>query len=322
MRTSSSRPAATRWTSALVAPSCSRQTTTSSCTKARDLVRPPAYEIGDQLADLVGDRSAEAPGRTTVSGGRCGSHATSLRVSSLGRRPRHGAETGGPDAGESMLAPGWMRPISPAQGLRGCRPAISRRDRVRYDRRDCGPLGGYKPFCGVAPYRRNGRSVTRWPGDTVPGQVQPRIWSHADCGCAAHSWSPTRHRYGAAVGRRRHRERGAGGDQCPAPARVAMTEQLAAERFEARLSRGPDAPRIARTLLRTWAAGTLARDQLDTARLLVSELVTNAVLHGQGETTLRAWLRAAAAGRVLATRARDLLMTAGARRRPGRGLGS
>jgi anti-sigma regulatory factor (Ser/Thr protein kinase) len=39
------------------------------------------------------------------------------------------------------------------------------------------------------------------------------------------------------------------------------------------------------------AGATLQRDQLDTARLLVTELVTNAVLHGEGEITLRAWMR-------------------------------
>ncbi len=33
-------------------------------------------------------------------------------------------------------------------------------------------------------------------------------------------------------------------------------------------------------------------DQLDTARLLVSELVSNAVLHGEGKITLSAWLGA------------------------------
>jgi anti-sigma regulatory factor (Ser/Thr protein kinase) len=69
-----------------------------------------------------------------------------------------------------------------------------------------------------------------------------------------------------------------------------MTGQLA-ERFETRLPRTAAAPSVARGFLRAWAGGTLPADRLDTARLLVSELVTNAVLHGRGEVNLRAWLR-------------------------------
>ena len=70
-----------------------------------------------------------------------------------------------------------------------------------------------------------------------------------------------------------------------------MNGQLAADRFETRLPRTAAAPRVARGFLRSWAGGTLEADQLATARLLVSELVTNAVLHGRGEVNLRAWLR-------------------------------
>ena len=51
------------------------------------------------------------------------------------------------------------------------------------------------------------------------------------------------------------------------------------------LQRGPGAPRRARTLLREHAAA-LDPDRLDTAVLLISELVTNAVLHGTGEIRL------------------------------------
>jgi two-component sensor histidine kinase len=51
------------------------------------------------------------------------------------------------------------------------------------------------------------------------------------------------------------------------------------------LPRGPGAPRRARTLLREHAAA-LDPDRLDTAVLLISELVTNAVLHGTGEIRL------------------------------------
>jgi anti-sigma regulatory factor (Ser/Thr protein kinase) len=71
-----------------------------------------------------------------------------------------------------------------------------------------------------------------------------------------------------------------------------VTGQVAAERFGTKLPHGVDAPRLARGLLGAWAGATLGPDQLDTARLLVSELVTNAVVHGRGKITLRVWLRA------------------------------
>ena len=66
---------------------------------------------------------------------------------------------------------------------------------------------------------------------------------------------------------------------------------MAAERFGTKLPHGVDAPRLARGLLGAWAGATLGPDQLCTARLLVSELVTNAVVHGRGKITLRVWLR-------------------------------
>ncbi|HUA70919.1 MAG TPA: ATP-binding protein [Solirubrobacteraceae bacterium] len=50
------------------------------------------------------------------------------------------------------------------------------------------------------------------------------------------------------------------------------------------------APGIARRSLADWLAPAVDDDELDTARLLVSELVTNAVIHGRGEITLRATL--------------------------------
>jgi serine/threonine-protein kinase RsbW len=68
--------------------------------------------------------------------------------------------------------------------------------------------------------------------------------------------------------------------------------QLAGEQFGETLPHRVDAPGIARGLLQTWTGTALEPDQLNTARLLVSELVTNAVLHGQGEITLSVWLRA------------------------------
>jgi two-component sensor histidine kinase len=51
------------------------------------------------------------------------------------------------------------------------------------------------------------------------------------------------------------------------------------------LPRDPGAPRRARALLREHAA-ELDPDRLDNAVLLISELVTNAVLHGTGEIRL------------------------------------
>ena len=51
------------------------------------------------------------------------------------------------------------------------------------------------------------------------------------------------------------------------------------------LPRDQGAPGQARALLREHADG-LDRDRLDTAVLLISELVTNAVLHGTGEIRL------------------------------------
>jgi anti-sigma regulatory factor (Ser/Thr protein kinase) len=61
-------------------------------------------------------------------------------------------------------------------------------------------------------------------------------------------------------------------------------------RFEFELAAGVDAPGAARRLLTEWFAAVLADGTLTTARLLVSELVTNAVTHGRGQITLRAQL--------------------------------
>jgi two-component sensor histidine kinase len=55
--------------------------------------------------------------------------------------------------------------------------------------------------------------------------------------------------------------------------------------FTVTLPRDHGAPGQARALLREHANG-LDRDRLDTAVLLISELVTNAVLHGTGEIRL------------------------------------
>ena len=62
------------------------------------------------------------------------------------------------------------------------------------------------------------------------------------------------------------------------------------ESFECELASGVDAPGVARRLLTEWFAAVLADRTLATARLLVSELVTNAVCHGCGRITLKAQL--------------------------------
>jgi anti-sigma regulatory factor (Ser/Thr protein kinase) len=56
------------------------------------------------------------------------------------------------------------------------------------------------------------------------------------------------------------------------------------------LPRAPEAPGIARRRLVQSFGDALAATQLHTARLLTSELVTNALLHGAGSITLRASL--------------------------------
>lgn len=60
--------------------------------------------------------------------------------------------------------------------------------------------------------------------------------------------------------------------------------------FEIALPRDVGAPGIARGQLARWFGAALAGRMLDTARLLTSELVTNAVLHGRGRIRLRAEL--------------------------------
>lgn len=60
------------------------------------------------------------------------------------------------------------------------------------------------------------------------------------------------------------------------------------EPVEAELARDPNAGAHARRLVEDLAAGTLAEPELSRAKLLVSELVNNAVLHGRGTITFRA----------------------------------
>ena len=58
------------------------------------------------------------------------------------------------------------------------------------------------------------------------------------------------------------------------------------------LPRAPEAPGLARRRLVGSFGDSLEEDQLQTAALLTSELVTNALLHGRGAITLLASLEA------------------------------
>lgn len=60
--------------------------------------------------------------------------------------------------------------------------------------------------------------------------------------------------------------------------------------LEIELPRNHDAPGLARFALVDWCSEELDADELDKARLLTSELVTNAVVHGHGQIVLRAEL--------------------------------
>ena len=62
------------------------------------------------------------------------------------------------------------------------------------------------------------------------------------------------------------------------------------ESIDVELPRDPGAAARARHLLAALYAGTLDADELSRATLLASELVTNALLHGQGTITFRAGL--------------------------------
>ena len=62
------------------------------------------------------------------------------------------------------------------------------------------------------------------------------------------------------------------------------------ETFEKDLPRTRGAPALARRSLARWFVADVEGDELRTAELLVSELVTNAVMHGSGTITLRAHL--------------------------------
>ena len=62
------------------------------------------------------------------------------------------------------------------------------------------------------------------------------------------------------------------------------------EMLQVNLPHTVQAPGIARRSIANWLAPAVDSEELDTARLLVSELVTNAVIHGRGAITLKATL--------------------------------
>jgi len=63
--------------------------------------------------------------------------------------------------------------------------------------------------------------------------------------------------------------------------------------FAAEVPHTSAAPRVARRALTEWIGDTLDDDDLAKATLMVSELVTNAVVHGYGSITLRGELNEA-----------------------------
>ena len=69
-----------------------------------------------------------------------------------------------------------------------------------------------------------------------------------------------------------------------------MGPSMTTLRLETELPRSHMAPSLARRQLSDWLDAVLAPDEVHSAKLLISELVTNAVIHGQGEIALRAEL--------------------------------
>jgi anti-sigma regulatory factor (Ser/Thr protein kinase) len=76
----------------------------------------------------------------------------------------------------------------------------------------------------------------------------------------------------------------------PNGARLGVSEAVTPSRHDEELPRGPLAPGIARRAVAAWFRDVLDREELDTVRLLTSELVANAVVHGHGRILLRGGL--------------------------------
>lgn len=73
-----------------------------------------------------------------------------------------------------------------------------------------------------------------------------------------------------------------------APSRSPRDHLGVSTAFERELPRSPEAPGLARRSLSGWYLAELEHGELHTAKLLASELVTNAVLHGRGRIMLKA----------------------------------
>jgi anti-sigma regulatory factor (Ser/Thr protein kinase) len=65
---------------------------------------------------------------------------------------------------------------------------------------------------------------------------------------------------------------------------------MAGSQLEIELPRSDEAPGLARSALAEWSGEELDAEEFEKARLLTSELVTNAVVHGHGQIVLRAEL--------------------------------
>ena len=74
---------------------------------------------------------------------------------------------------------------------------------------------------------------------------------------------------------------------CSALAASSLAQTMSAL-LEVELPRDRGAARVARQLLAERFGAQLTAEELDTVWLLVSELVNNAVLHGQGQITMKA----------------------------------
>ena len=89
---------------------------------------------------------------------------------------------------------------------------------------------------------------------------------------------------------------GAFDSYCEDPPVLVLAEPNAGDRsssgarFEKQLAHSREAPGHARRSISGWLASELSEYELDTMRLLTTELITNAVLHGEGEIILKAHL--------------------------------
>jgi len=76
----------------------------------------------------------------------------------------------------------------------------------------------------------------------------------------------------------------------PSNVGVATPRDVSATRLDVMLARDREAPRVARRLLAQWLCRQVDEREVGDAPLLVSELVTNALLHGQGTIEMHARL--------------------------------